>query len=47
MFLVTLIIETLLMADFGELFYKKFPEDIGDNVSTSVEFVLEICFVEW
>ena len=35
------------MADFGELFYKKFLEDIGDNVSTSVEFVLEICFVEW
>ena len=35
------------MADFGELFYKKFPKDIGDNVSTCVEFVLEICFVEW
>ena len=35
------------MAAFGELLYKQFPEDIGDNISTSVEFVLEICFVEW
>ena len=26
------------MPDFGELVYKKFQEDIGDNVSTSVEF---------
>ena len=27
--------------------YMKVSEDIGDNVSTSVEFVVVICFVEW
>ena len=35
------------MADFGELFYKRFQEDIEDNVRTNIQFVLEICFVEW
>ena len=35
------------MADFGELFYKTFPEDTGDNVRTSVEFVLDLCCVKW
>ena len=35
------------MTAFGELFREGFPEDIRDNISISVEFVLEICFVEW